>query len=108
MQALETLCEIAASFYARGLAFGSTGNLSVRSGDQIWVTPTGRSLRNLRGFRTEEKVQDAVKAAEAEAQGRISAVLAPFRDALNDIPPEHFERLEALFSERLKNPPQVP
>ena len=48
MQALETLCEIAASFYARGLAFGSTGNLSVRIADQIWVTPTGRSLRNLR------------------------------------------------------------
>lgn len=47
MQALETLCEIAASFYARGLAFGSTGNLSVRVGQQIWVTPTGRSLRNL-------------------------------------------------------------
>ena len=65
-----------------------------------------RSLRSLRGLRTEEKVQDAVKAAEAEAQGRISAVLAPFRDALNDIPPEHFERLEALFEARLKNPPQ--
>ena len=48
MRDLEQLCEIAASFYARGLAFGSTGNLSVRIGDQIWVTPTGRSLRNLR------------------------------------------------------------
>ena len=47
-QALAQLCEISASFYARGLAFGSTGNLSVRVGEQIWVTPTGRSLRNLK------------------------------------------------------------
>lgn len=47
-QALAQLCEIGASFYARGLAFGSTGNLSLRVGEQIWVTPTGRSLRNLR------------------------------------------------------------
>jgi 3-dehydro-4-phosphotetronate decarboxylase len=47
MSALQELCDIAASFYARGYAFGSTGNLSVRQGDEIWVTPTGRSLRNL-------------------------------------------------------------
>ena len=46
-KALEQLCEIGASFYARGLAFGSTGNLSLRVGEKIWVTPTGRSLRNL-------------------------------------------------------------
>lgn len=44
---LEDLCEVAASFYARGYAFGSTGNLSVRNGDCVWVTPTGRSLRRL-------------------------------------------------------------
>lgn len=44
---LLTLCEIGASFYARGLAFGSTGNLSVRLEDRIWITPTGGSLRNL-------------------------------------------------------------
>jgi ribulose-5-phosphate 4-epimerase/fuculose-1-phosphate aldolase len=47
MSALQELCDIAASFYSRGYAFGSTGNLSVRAGDEIWVTPTGRSLRNL-------------------------------------------------------------
>ena len=41
------LCEIAASFYQRGYAFGSTGNLSVRIEDRVWITPTGRSLRNL-------------------------------------------------------------
>jgi 3-dehydro-4-phosphotetronate decarboxylase len=47
MSALQELCDIAASFYARGYAFGSTGNISVRSGETIWVTPTGSSLRNL-------------------------------------------------------------
>lgn len=47
-QLLIELCEAAASFYQRGYAFGSTGNLSVRAGEQVWITPTGRSLRNLR------------------------------------------------------------
>jgi ribulose-5-phosphate 4-epimerase/fuculose-1-phosphate aldolase len=47
MSVLQELCDMAASFYARGYAFGSTGNLSVRSGGEIWITPTGRSLRNL-------------------------------------------------------------
>lgn len=45
---LEGLCEIAASFYARGYAFGSTGNLSVRLEDKVWITPTGVSLRRLK------------------------------------------------------------
>lgn len=45
---LRELCEAAASFYQRGYAFGSTGNLSVRDGDKVWITPTGSSLRNLR------------------------------------------------------------
>ncbi len=44
---LEQLCEAGASFYARGYAFGSTGNLSVRIGDRIWITPTGKSLKAL-------------------------------------------------------------
>ena len=44
---LESLCEIADSFYQRGYAFGSTGNISVRAGDKVWVTPTGKSLKGL-------------------------------------------------------------
>jgi ribulose-5-phosphate 4-epimerase/fuculose-1-phosphate aldolase len=44
---LQELCHAAASFHARGYAFGSTGNLSVRSGGAIWITPTGVSLRAL-------------------------------------------------------------
>jgi len=44
---LGQLCEVAASFYVRGYAFGSTGNLSVRVEDKVWITPTGQSLKAL-------------------------------------------------------------
>lgn len=44
---LEQLCDAADSFYSRGYAFGSTGNLSVRVDDQVWITPTGQSLKGL-------------------------------------------------------------
>lgn len=47
MNPLAHLCETAASFHARGYAFGSTGNLSLRDGDHVWITPTGCSLRNV-------------------------------------------------------------
>src|SRR5690606_23183712 len=33
--------------HERGLTHGSTGNVSVRVGDEIVVTPTGKSLRSL-------------------------------------------------------------
>lgn len=46
-QLLIELCEMAASFHARGYAFGSTGNLSVRVGERVFITPTGASLRAL-------------------------------------------------------------
>ena len=45
--ALVNLCETAESFYRRGYAFGSTGNISVRVGEQVWITPTGKSLKGL-------------------------------------------------------------
>ncbi|MFN7921225.1 MAG: class II aldolase/adducin family protein [Bryobacteraceae bacterium] len=45
---LEQLCEAADSFYRRGYAFGSTGNLSVRTGESVWITPTGKRLCGLR------------------------------------------------------------
>jgi ribulose-5-phosphate 4-epimerase/fuculose-1-phosphate aldolase len=45
--ALENLCEAAESFYRRGYAFGSTGNISVREGGRVWITPTGKSLKGL-------------------------------------------------------------
>jgi 3-dehydro-4-phosphotetronate decarboxylase len=48
---LENMCEAAASFYRRGYAFGSTGNISVRMGDEVWITPTGESLSGLKPAR---------------------------------------------------------
>jgi len=44
---LEQLCDVAGSLFARGYAHGSTGNISVRVGGEVWVTPTGQSLRAL-------------------------------------------------------------
>ncbi len=44
---LNHLCEVGDSFYSRGYSFGSTGNLSVRLGDQIWITSTGKPLAGL-------------------------------------------------------------
>jgi len=44
---LEQLCDAANSLYERGYAHGSTGNISVRAGEEVWVTPTGQSLRGL-------------------------------------------------------------
>ncbi len=46
--ALVHLCETAESFYQRGYAFGSTGNISARAGGRVWITPTGKSLKGLR------------------------------------------------------------
>ena len=45
--ALERLCDVANSLYERGYAHGSTGNISVRVGEEVWVTPTGQPLRGL-------------------------------------------------------------
>jgi ribulose-5-phosphate 4-epimerase/fuculose-1-phosphate aldolase len=44
---LEQLCDVANSLFERGYAHGSTGNISVRVGEEIWVTPTGQPLRGL-------------------------------------------------------------
>jgi len=44
---LEQLCDVANSLFERGYAHGSTGNISVRVGEEVWVTPTGQPLRGL-------------------------------------------------------------
>lgn len=44
---LQTLCDRADEFYARGDAFGGSGNLSVREGDSVWITPTGYQLKGM-------------------------------------------------------------
>jgi len=43
-QARDDIVRAARSLFSRGLTHGSTGNLSVRVGDEILVTPTGSSL----------------------------------------------------------------
>lgn len=43
----DRLCAVAENLHARGYAHGSTGNISVRVGDRILVTPTGKSLHGL-------------------------------------------------------------
>jgi ribulose-5-phosphate 4-epimerase/fuculose-1-phosphate aldolase len=58
MRELDDLCEIARSFFARGLAFGSTGNLSIRKDSRIWITPTGVSFRALRADQLAEIAMD--------------------------------------------------
>jgi ribulose-5-phosphate 4-epimerase/fuculose-1-phosphate aldolase len=45
--ALNELCAAASSLYERGYAHGSTGNLSIRRNDVVWITPTGAPLRGL-------------------------------------------------------------
>ena len=44
---VKDVCEAADGLYNRGYAFGSTGNLSVRTGDRVWITPTGQPLKGL-------------------------------------------------------------
>ncbi|MGH9945186.1 MAG: class II aldolase/adducin family protein, partial [Pyrinomonadaceae bacterium] len=44
---LEQLCETADSLFERGYAHGSTGNISVRLGEEVWITPTGHRLGGL-------------------------------------------------------------
>jgi ribulose-5-phosphate 4-epimerase/fuculose-1-phosphate aldolase len=41
------IATLGASLFERGLTFGRTGNISVKVGDQIIVTPTGSSLGRL-------------------------------------------------------------
>ena len=43
----EALVRLGASMFERGLTFGRTGNLSVRVGERLLVTPTGVSLGTL-------------------------------------------------------------
>lgn len=68
---LEELCAVGASLYARGHAHGSTGNLSVRIGDRVFVTATGGSLAALR--------PDAL--AELDLAGRSLNAQRPSKEA---------------------------
>lgn len=45
--ARESIVRMGASLFARRLTHGRTGNISVRYGDRIFITPSGRSLGDL-------------------------------------------------------------
>jgi ribulose-5-phosphate 4-epimerase/fuculose-1-phosphate aldolase len=68
---LEELCRAGHSFHQRGLAHGSTGNLSVRIGDSIFITPTGGSL----GAVTPADL------AELSLDGQVRNARAPSKEA---------------------------
>ncbi len=70
--ARESLCALGRSLYDRGLTHGSTGNLSVRSGDRFLLTPTGSSLGSL----------DPARLAVVDASGRHVDGDAPTKEAL--------------------------
>ncbi|MEW5976822.1 MAG: class II aldolase/adducin family protein [Acidobacteriota bacterium] len=44
---LDQLCAVAAGLHDRGYAFGSTGSLSLRADDYVWITPTDKPLSGL-------------------------------------------------------------
>ncbi len=68
----ERLCKLGRSLFERGLTHGSTGNLSVRSGDGFLLTPTGSSLGEL----------DPARLSVLDAEGRHVAGDAPTKEAL--------------------------
>jgi len=68
----EALCALGRSLYERGLTHGSTGNLSLRSGDGFLMTPTGSSLGTL----------DPSRLSVLDAAGAHVAGDAPTKEAL--------------------------
>jgi ribulose-5-phosphate 4-epimerase/fuculose-1-phosphate aldolase len=68
----EALCWLAKSMYDRGLTHGSTGNLSMRTGDGYVMTPTGSSLGAL----------DPARLSVLDQAGNHVAGDAPTKEAL--------------------------
>lgn len=67
----ESLCRTARSLFERGLTHGSTGNLSVRIGDDFLMTPTGSSLGEL----------DPARLSRLDARGRHLDGDAPTKES---------------------------
>ncbi|WP_238005672.1 3-oxo-tetronate 4-phosphate decarboxylase [Dactylosporangium sp. AC04546] len=67
----QQVVDLGRSLFTRRLTFGRTGNISVRDGDDILVTPTGASLGTLR--------PDALSTVDIE--GRHVAGPAPSKEA---------------------------
>lgn len=67
----EHICECGASLYARGLAHGSSGNISVRTDDGWLLTPTNSCLGKL----------DPARLSKLDWQGRLISGDAPSKEA---------------------------
>jgi ribulose-5-phosphate 4-epimerase/fuculose-1-phosphate aldolase len=80
----EELCALGRSLYQRALTHGSTGNLSVRCGDEWLLTPTGSNLGQL----------DPARLSKLDAEGRLLAGDPPSK--------EHFLH-RAMYEERKRN-----
>jgi ribulose-5-phosphate 4-epimerase/fuculose-1-phosphate aldolase len=76
---LEALCAAGDSLYARGYAHGSTGNLSVRVGDRVFITPTGSRLAGLTPGRLAEVGVDGHVAGQARPSKEAPFHLAVYR-----------------------------
>lgn len=67
----EAIARTARSLYDRGLTHGSTGNISVRIGDSVLVTPTGSSFGSL----------DPARISRLDASGRLLSGDPPSKEA---------------------------
>ena len=70
-KARETICEIGASIFNRGLTAGSSGNISVRVEDGWLMTPTNASLGRL----------DPARLSKLADDGRLLAGDAPTKES---------------------------
>jgi ribulose-5-phosphate 4-epimerase/fuculose-1-phosphate aldolase len=71
MNELTELVDIARSLYDRGYTFGTAGNISVRLGDRVYVTPTNSSFWRL----------DASGLAEVDLDGKVLTAVKPSKEA---------------------------
>ncbi len=69
--AREAICRLGRSMFARGLTFGSSGNISVRLEDGWLMTPTNVAMGDL----------DPASLSRLDAEGRLVAGDAPTKEA---------------------------
>jgi ribulose-5-phosphate 4-epimerase/fuculose-1-phosphate aldolase len=67
----EAICRLGASIFARGLTFGSSGNISVKTADGYLMTPTNASLGEL----------DPARLAKLAPDGRLLGGDAPTKES---------------------------
>lgn len=70
LRELEELVATALSLYRRGYTFGTAGNISVRVGERVFITPTNSSFGSLRA--------DAI--AEVDLAGNTTGAMKPSKE----------------------------